>query len=180
VLVGVSGRSRSGKSATAHAVVRALSEEGTASLQVRLDDWITPAAQRDPRASAETRARVDLLPQVVAALRAGASVRAPGYDAATRGSGEAVTYDPAGRSVIVLEGSFATHRSLRTMLDLAVFVAVPQELQRHRFAAFYRWKGLEQMAIDALWQARAEDEWPAVDAQREAADLVLTPAVERP
>ena len=180
VLVGISGRSRSGKSAIAHAVVRALSEDGIASLQVRLDDWITPAAQRDPRATAETRARVDLLPEVVAALRAGTSVRAPGYDAATRGSGAAVTYDPAGRSVIVLEGSFAAHRSLRAMLDLAVFVAVPQELQRHRFAAFYHWKGLDQKAIYALWHARAEDEWPAVDSQREGADLVLAPAAERP
>ena len=53
------------------------------------------------------------------------------------------------------------------MLDFAVFAAVPEELQRARFAAFYRWKGLDENAIDALWQERAADEWPAVDAQRE-------------
>jgi len=37
------------------------------------------------------------------------SVSAPGYDAATRGAGEAVTYDAAGRSVILLDGGFAVN-----------------------------------------------------------------------
>jgi hypothetical protein len=68
------------------------------------------------------------------------------------------------------------HASLRAMLDVAVFVAVPPELQRERFAAFYRWKGLDQPAIDALWRERAADEWPAVDVQRERADMVLASA----
>ncbi len=173
VLVGVSGRSRAGKSAVAHAVVRFLIEEGVASLHVRLDDWILSAAEREPDASAERRNRVDALPGVVAGLRAGASISAPGYDAATRGAGEAVIYDAAGRSVILLDGGFALHASLRAMLDLAVFVAVPPDLQRQRFAAFYRWKGLDQPSIDALWRERAQDEWRAVDVQQESADLVL-------
>jgi mannose-1-phosphate guanylyltransferase/phosphomannomutase len=173
VLVAVSGRSRAGKTAFAHAVIRCLIEDGVTGLHVRLDDWIMSASERAPRASAEARSRVDALPGVVAALRAGASVSAPGYDAATRGTGEAVSYDAAGRSVILLDGSFAAHRSIRAMLDLAVFVAVPPDLQRERFAAFYRWKGLDQQAIDALWSDRAEDEWPAVDAQQDGADLVF-------
>jgi mannose-1-phosphate guanylyltransferase / phosphomannomutase len=175
VLVAVSGRSRAGKSAIAHAVTRSLMEDGVAGLHVRLDDWIVSAPEREPRASAETRIRVDALPSVVSALRAGTGVSAPGYDVATRGAGEGVTDDASGRSVILLDGSFAAHRSIRAMLDLAVFVAVPPDVQRERFAAFYRWKGLDQQAIDALWRERAEDEWPAVDAQQEGADLVLAP-----
>jgi mannose-1-phosphate guanylyltransferase/phosphomannomutase len=174
VLVGVSGRSRAGKSVIAHATVRSLLDEGVACLHVRLDDWIMPASEREPRTSAETRNSVDALAGLVSALRAGAKVRAPGYDAATRGEGEGMTYDPAGRAVIVLEGSFAIHRSVRAMLDLAVFVAVPPDLQRERFAAFYRWKGFDQQAIDTLLRERTEDEWPAVDAQSGSADLVLT------
>jgi mannose-1-phosphate guanylyltransferase/phosphomannomutase len=176
VLVAVSGRSRAGKTAVAHAVIRSLIEDGVAGLHVRLDDWIVPASEREPRASAETRNRVDALPGVVSALRAGTGIRAPGYDAATRATGEAVTYDAGGRSVILLDGSFALHASLRAMLDVAVFVAIPPHLQRERFAAFYRWKGLEQQDIDALWRERAADEWPAVDAQRDGADMVLAPA----
>jgi mannose-1-phosphate guanylyltransferase / phosphomannomutase len=180
VLVGVSGRSRAGKTVVAHAIIRSLVEEGVAGLHVRLDDWIMAAPEREPRASAEARNRVAMLPGVASALRAGGSVSAPGYEAATRGAGEAVSYDAGGRSVILLEGSFAAHASLRSMLDLAVFVAVPADVQRERFAAFHRWKGLEQQAIDALWHDRAEDEWPAVDAQLTGADLVIAAAADLP
>jgi mannose-1-phosphate guanylyltransferase/phosphomannomutase len=180
VLVGVGGRSRAGKTAVAHAVIRSLIEEGVTGLHVRLDDWIMSASERAPRTSAETRNRVDALPGVVAALRAGTTVSAPGYDAATRAAGDAVTYDAGGRSVILLDGSFAVHPGTRAMLDLAVFVALPPELQRERFAAFYRWKGLDQQAIDTLWHERAADEWPAIDVQQDGADLVLAPAAKDP
>jgi hypothetical protein len=61
------------------------------------------------------------------------------------------------------------------MLDFLVFVAVPTDMQRARFAAFYRWKGLEENAIEALWHERAVDEWPAVDSQSAGADFILMP-----
>jgi histidinol-phosphate phosphatase family protein len=178
VLVGLSGRARAGKSVRAHAVARSLTEDGVACLHVRLDDWIVPRSERAPDASAEARNRVDALPGIVAALRAGKSVSAAGYDAATREAGEAVAYDGAGRSVILLDGTFAAHPSVRAVLDLAVFVAVPDELQRARFAAFYHWKRLDPDAIDALWRERTDNEWPAVDVQRDHADLVLAAAAE--
>jgi mannose-1-phosphate guanylyltransferase/phosphomannomutase len=180
VMVGVSGRSRAGKTAVAHAVVRTLIEDGVSGIHVRLDDWIMSAAEREPGASAVTRNRVDELPGVVTALRAGTVVGAPGYNAATRGAGEAVTYDARGRSVILLDGSFAVHPGIRAMLDLAVFVTLPPDVQRERFAAFYRWKGLDPQAIDALWRERAADEWPAVDEQQGGADLVLASAAIDP
>ena len=114
------------------------------------------------------------MPALIRALRAGETVRAPGYDAATRNATRAVTYNPAGRHVIVLEGVFAGHHRVRSMLDFAIFVAAPEGLQRERFANFYRWKGLNQTAVEVLWDERARDEWPAVDAQRASADFVLT------
>lgn len=175
VLIAVCGRSRAGKSVLAHAIVRALTESGIACLHVRLDDWILPAAERGPNCSVETRNQVEAMLGLVQALRNGMSVQAPGYDAATRSAREPVTYDPKGRSVILLEGGFAGHRSIRALLDFAVFVDVPVELQRTRFAAFYRWKGLNEAAIEALWLERAADEWPAVDEQRGSADFVVTP-----
>jgi uridine kinase len=111
------------------------------------------------------------------ALRAGVSVCAPGYDAATRGGGNAVIYDPAGRSVIVVDGSFAGHCSIRPLLDFVVFVAASPELQRMRFAKFYRWKGLDEQSIEALWRERSADEWPVVDSQCSNADFTLIPGV---
>lgn len=174
VLVGVCGRSRAGKTVAAHSIVRALTEDGIGCLHVRLDDWIVPVAERAINLSAEARNRVNAMPGVVEALRAGASVCAPGYDAATRGPGQPVTYDPSGHSVIVFEGIFAGHESIRSMLDLTVFAAVPETLQLTRFSAFYRWKGLDPKTIDVLWRERAVGEWPAIDAQRSSADFVMT------
>ena len=162
LLVGVCGRSRAGKTAAAHALVRSLTEQGVPSLHVRLDDWIVPAADRGSNSPAEARNGVAAIPEVVRALRAGASVRAPGYDAATRGFSEAVTYDPTGRTVIVLDGSFAGHQTIRARLDFVVFVEAPAELQKARFAAFYRWKGVDVSALDELCGAGGADEWPIV------------------
>ncbi len=58
VIVGICGRSRSGKSVIAHALVRSLRETGEDCLHVRLDDWIMPAAERRRDDTAEVRNRV--------------------------------------------------------------------------------------------------------------------------
>jgi uridine kinase len=158
----------------AHALTRVLAEQDVTCLHVNLDHWIVPAGERDPDAGGEARARVAELSTVVADLRAGRIVTAPGYDAASRGRSAPVTYDPNGFAIIVLDGSFSAHRTLRAMVDLAVFVASPEALLRERFTAFYAWKGLSRHDIDGLWERRASDEWPAVDSQRDHADLVLT------
>ena len=163
------------KRRSAHAIVRALTEDETTCLRFGLTIGSCQQLSARQIATAEVRNRVEAMPSVVQALRAGERVRAPGYDAATRGVGPAVTYDPAGQSVIVLEGIFAGHPSLRSMLDFVVFAEVPETLQRARFSAFYRWKGLDQEAIEVLWRERAADEWPAVDAQRGSADYVVIP-----
>jgi mannose-1-phosphate guanylyltransferase / phosphomannomutase len=180
VIVGICGRSRAGKSVVAHGLVRALKEAGTDCLHVRLDDWIMPAAERGPHDTAEIRNRVDRLPAIVTALRQGHSVTAPGYDAARRVQGQPVTYDPAGHTIIVIEGVYAAHASVRPLLDLAAFVEAPEPVQRRRFAALYRWKGLDDAAMDELWRARIADEWASVDAQRESCNLILTMPASEP
>jgi mannose-1-phosphate guanylyltransferase / phosphomannomutase len=174
VFVGICGRSRAGKSIIAHALVRALREAGEDCLHVRLDDWIMPAAERRPGDSAELRNRVAELEPILAALRRGEAVTAPGYDALRRVRGRPMTYDPAGRTIIVIEGVFAAHPSARHLLDVAAFVDAPEPLQRRRFAALYRWKGFDDAAMEDLWRARRADEWAAVDAQREHCNVIIT------
>jgi histidinol-phosphate phosphatase family protein len=174
MLVAICGRSRSGKSVVSHALLRTLRDRETDALLVRLDDWIQPAAERRPKDTAEIRNRVDRLPAIVAALRQGEAITAPGYDSARRVQGQAVTYDPAGRSVIVLDGVFAAHPAIRPQIDLAAFVDTPEPVQRGRFEALYRWKGFDDAAMEELWHARIADEWAAVDAQRETCDVIIT------
>jgi mannose-1-phosphate guanylyltransferase/phosphomannomutase len=173
-IIGICGRSRAGKSAVAHALVRALTEAGEAPLAVHLDDWIQPAAERRPGDSAEIRNRVDRLPAIVAALRRGETITAPGYDAVKRVQGKPVTYEPAGRRIIVIDGVFAAHASVRSLVDLTAFVDTPEPVQRRRFAALYRWKGFDDAAMEELWRGRIADEWAAVDAQREHCNVIVT------
>ena len=161
LVIGVCGRSRAGKTVVAHAIARVLREGGLPCLHVRLDNWIMPAQDRTPDCSAEARNRVDVLRDVVQSLRAGTRVTAPGYDPATRSTAGALTYDPAGQSVIVLDGSFAGNDSFREMIDFLIFTEAPLNLQRRRFEGFYRWKGLDEDAVAVLWKARQADEWAA-------------------
>jgi mannose-1-phosphate guanylyltransferase / phosphomannomutase len=174
--IAIGGRSRAGKSVIAHALVRTLREKGMDCLHVRLDDWIVPVAERGAGCNGEARHRIAVIPEIVRGLRIGQRVTAPGYNAATRGHGTPVTYDPVGKSVIVLEGGFAVHATTRALIDLTVFVESTSAIQQARFSAFYRWKGLDDAAIDVLWRQRGEDEWPAVDAQRHHADLIVNPS----
>jgi mannose-1-phosphate guanylyltransferase / phosphomannomutase len=178
-LVGICGRSRSGKSVIAHALVRALREGGTTALHVRLDDWIMPAAERGSHDTAEIRNRVDRLPAIFASLRNAETLTAPGYDAAKRVAGLPVTYDPSGCAVIVVDGVFAAHPSIRPLVGLTVFVKASDAVERRRFEALYRWKQLAEPDIEALWRARSAEEWAVVDAQRRSCDMVLDPTASK-
>ena len=91
-----------------------------------------------------------------------------------RVAGPPLTYDPSGNNVIVLDGVFAAHASIRAEIDFAAFVEAPEPVQRGRFAALYRWKGLDDAAMEELWCARIAEEWAAVDAQREHCDMIIT------
>ena len=173
-MIAICGRSRSGKSAIAHALTRAFLESGGNCLLVRLDDWIQPAAERRTQDTAEIRNRVDQLPAILAALRQGETITAPGYDSARRVQGSPVTYDSAGRSIIILDGVFAAHATVRSQIDFAAFVDTPETVQRRRFEALYRWKRFDDAAMQELWRARIADEWAAVDAQRETCDVIVS------
>jgi uridine kinase len=169
----LAGRSRSGKSSIAHALLRVMQETGRRVLIVDLDQWIVPASERGFDETAETRNRVACYPDIVARLCRGETVSSPGYDPLFRGAGSLAQYDPAGVFAVILVGIFANHSSIRKMIDFACFVDCPEHVLHSRFIEYYRWKGLDANAIAKLWKKRRQDEWPAIDSQRSDADLIL-------
>jgi histidinol-phosphate phosphatase family protein len=173
IVVAVCGQSRAGKSSFAHALQRVLTHQQVACRLIRLDDWILPAAKRNG-CNAELRNRVDKLPGVLQALRKGELITAPGYDPQSRGESDPIRYDSSGQTVLIVEGCFAGHSSIRAMVDFLIFVTTPEEIRRDRFNDFYRWKGLGETAIDSLWRDRINDEWSLINAQHETADMVIT------
>jgi len=174
LLISICGRSRSGKSTFAHAVQRTLSETGRRVLRLELDRWILPLEHRRPDMNAEERSRVELYPEIVSMLRRSGQVKAPGYDAASRGRLRGTTaYDARDAEVILMDGIFAGHASIREQVDMSVFVEASQQSLLIRFHTFYAWKGLTPVAAEALWQSRIQEEWPRIDLQRKSADIVI-------
>ncbi|MBY5623757.1 HAD-IIIA family hydrolase [Rhizobium leguminosarum] len=174
LLVSICGRSRSGKSTFAHAVERMLSESGRRVLRLELDRWILPLEYRRPDMTAEERNRVELYPEIVSMLRQSGQVEAPGYDTASRSQRkDTTTYDARDAEVILLDGIFAGHRSIREDVDMAVFVEASQQALLSRFHNFYAWKGLTPADAEGLWASRIQEEWPRIDLQRTSADIVI-------
>ncbi|MDC9837222.1 HAD-IIIA family hydrolase [Rhizobium binxianense] len=174
LLVSICGRSRSGKSTLAHAIERLLSESGRRVLRLELDRWILPLEHRRPDMNAEERNRVELYPEIVSVLRRSGRVEAPGYDAASRSQRkDTATYDARDAEVILLDGIFTGHPSIREDVDLAVFVEASQQTLFNRFRNFYAWKGLTPAAAEDLLTSRIQEEWPKIDLQRASADIVI-------
>ncbi|TBZ11406.1 HAD-IIIA family hydrolase [Rhizobium leguminosarum] len=174
LLVSICGRSRSGKSTSAHAVQRILSEAGRRVLRLELDRWILPLEHRRPDMNAEERNRVEFYPEIVRMLRQSGQVEAPCYDAASRGQQKGTTiYDARDAEVILLDGIFAGHASIREDVDMAAFVEASQQTLLNRFHNFYAWKGLTPADAEGLWASRIQEEWPRIDLQRTSADIVI-------
>jgi histidinol-phosphate phosphatase family protein len=172
ILVSISGRSRVGKSALAHALARTFSATGRATLILPLDQWIKPIAQRELSDTPESRHQVHLYRDMLVRLKSRGAVTGPGYDAVTRGAGTSVRLDASDKELIFIDGVFAAHSAIRDLIDGSVYVIAAEQLEHARFVSFYSWKGLSETEIDSLWEAR-QREWPIVDAQEATSDLVI-------
>ena len=173
-VVAVCGQARSGKSTLAHALARALFDDGVRTLHVRLDDWVVPLHERRPEMDAIARNRVDRYRELITCLAGGGAVTAPGYDPVTRGAGAGTDYRGADAELIILDGILAGHASVRSLVDVIVYREIAPPTHLERLTDFYRWKGLTAGETEAIIASRRSDEWPAVHAQRVAADLVLS------
>ncbi|MGO9681706.1 MAG: HAD-IIIA family hydrolase [Steroidobacteraceae bacterium] len=180
LMIAICGKSRSGKSVVAHAVERTLREQGRNCLRVPLDGWIIPSAQRTPISTALERVKIRELHGVLRDLCERKVVKTSGYDPVTRAAAGSIIYDPTKADIIIIDGILAAHATLRPLLDFVVFLEAPPDLLRSRFQAFYRWKGLEPDAIRTLWDSRAAEEWPVVEAQRDHAHLVISSKANSP
>lgn len=173
-VVAVCGQARSGKSVLAHALTRALSDDGVRALHVQLDDWMVPLNERRPDMEAIARNRVDRYRELITCLAGGETVTAPGYDPVTRGAGPRTEYTGADADFIILDGILAGHASVRDLVDVIVYREIARPTHLERLTDFYRWKGLDAGQTEAIIASRRADEWPAVHAQRAVADLVLS------
>ncbi len=173
LMIGICGVARSGKSSLSHRAELMIEERGIPVLRVQLDQWILPESERNFDDPPEVINRVRKYREIFSALRNGESVVAPGYDSKTREKGKPVIFNPAGKKVIIFDGLFACHSSVRDLIDLSVYVDSNYETIRKRFMKFYEWKGLPEEERERLFVKRTQVEWPAIHMQTMKADLVL-------
>lgn len=156
VLIG--GLSRSGKSTLSFRLARRLRRMDLQALRVRLDDWLVPASRRAAGSSVRDRFQLDRLNRDLAALRAGGSVVASGYDERTREQGRPVAYrSPGPGTVLLVEGvpALLLDRDANTV---TVYVDAQDEDQRlHRVRRLYQHRGLDAAAVDELLAGRREE-----------------------
>lgn len=141
-IVGVTGAVASGKSTFARRLVDHVEARGRASVRDRAfgvailsTDHYLPDYDRTPEHLRDLPESSDLarLARDLAELRAGRATRVPqwSFDAHAR-VGER---DVAPAEVVVVEGLHALHESVRTQVDVAVFVEAPRGLRLARAVA---------------------------------------------
>jgi len=171
VLVG--GAARSGKSTFAGTLAIALREIGTPASVLSLDHWIRSESDREPGVlgrydlAAATQAIVDLLQ--------GQTVAIPRYAAQHRRShANARAMQLAPGHALIVEGVPALiSDTLRNIAAFTIHITVDEHTRMARFDATYRQRGLANVEIDALYDARNIDEVAAVVAASTSADRII-------
>lgn len=135
LIVGISGGSCSGKSRIAKELKQLLSERKIEARIVHLDDYyksIGPIPEEKSEYNFDEPAalEMDLLAEHLSELKSGMSIKKPVYDfkSHTRVSYESVV--PT--KIMLLDGLFALHETLKEYLDLKIFVHCPEEIRLER------------------------------------------------
>ena len=181
----IGGRGRSGKSSWASIFREALASRGLGVAVLPLDAWLLPGDARGPGG---VLARFDLpaiesLAAKLASRSEAMEVVLPGYDRLTREvfrSGEVQRIQP--EDVVIVEGVPAlVLESLRATAAACFYVDCPEEIHRRRFWREYRWRGLAEEEVAALYASRETDEHPLISASAAFADYRIepTPVEER-
>jgi len=170
----IGGLGRSGKSCWASIFREALRSRGLGAVVLPLDAWLLPG---DSRGSGGVLGRFDVPAIEALAMQLGRrsevlEVPLPGYDRLTRqvfASGEVQRIEP--EDVVIVEGVPAlTLESLRATAATRFYVDCPEEVHRRRFWREYRWRGLAEEEVAALYAGREGDEHPLILASAAFAD----------
>jgi histidinol-phosphate phosphatase family protein len=170
-VVAVCGRARSGKSLLAHALERSCRARGIRAVRVELDQWIVPLVERNGGSPLEV-ARVACYPAIYRAAREAGEIVAPGYDPQRRSACSGPRYRFEAADVVLFDGLWAAHESVRSACDHVVFVDQGEGELARRHERYYRWKGFGEEEVVAHWDAVRAREWPLVMPQRDNASHV--------
>ncbi|MEM3585181.1 MAG: HAD-IIIA family hydrolase [Candidatus Woesearchaeota archaeon] len=174
-IIGVGGKSRSGKSTFSKYLKKLLEIEGRKVKIIELDDWLIPASERSADQNVYERFQLKRIEEEIQKVLAGDSIRIRPYNALSREKSEGEKeYFLSGEDVIIIEGVVAlSSEFLRSKYDLRVFCKEEKGKFIKRVCNFYRWKGLSEGEIQRILDQRFKDEYPYIENEEVFADLVV-------
>jgi len=175
-LIRIGGNTGSGKSTLARWVCDYLNERGLRTGIVALNDWIVPRESRSLYAGMETVFQIERLAKDLSQYLEGESVVVSGYARHPEHSTVPVEYRYSGESVVLVEGVSAFSDALDLIpWNMSIgFEDAGYDLLEH-VQEMYRWKGLSDKEVEAVYQHKEEVEYRLVSSWLAKATLILTP-----
>lgn len=179
-VIGIDGLGGAGKSTIAEELCRGLSEGGSSTVLLHIDDFINKREVRYDPAYPEWQCYYELQWQygyfrsVIEGLLSGKPVDAELYDK-ENDSYFTQSFSAAGRCVIIVEGVFLQREELRGLFDLTVYIDVPEAVRLERVLRRDTYIGGED-SIRAKYENRyfpAERKYVSEYRPKQSADLVI-------
>lgn len=174
-VITIGGLSRSGKSTIARMMSIVLANLGVRSTTLGLDNWIVDLNNRENWMGVRERYDYHRIEEGIRSFLAGHEIYVQKYDAQTRQKSidaEAIKFD--NYEAVIIDGAVALDLAyLRERSGLKIYVDIDEELRKKRFNEFYRYKGLTENEITALYLKRRTDEYPVIVQSKKYADHII-------
>jgi D,D-heptose 1,7-bisphosphate phosphatase len=172
ILIG--GNARTGKSTLAAFLRVSFEKSGHQVLQVSLDNWIVPEAERSDSMNVYDRFRLMRLEDDIVGLIGGIPLKLTTYANHPERNSLSLEYNPANAQVIIIEGIVAlSSAAIRQLAHLKLFTETDKETFRKRFFEYYDWRGKDMDETALLFEKREQDEFQLIEKESKLADLII-------
>lgn len=176
-IVSVAGNARTGKSTVATYLKKMFAKEQIKTLVIELDNWLLGVSDRAKTANVFDRYQISKLEADLRDVMAGKTIKINEYNPVTRGphTDREVEVSLKNSEFVLLDGVIALALPyFRNIAHTKIFCSIDQKSHFQRVMEFYRWKGLSNGEIEALYKSRKKDEYDLIEKDREFADIVIS------
>lgn len=173
LIIVVGGQSRVGKTTFVKVLKEQLELTHDNVKVIEMDHWIVEHDQRKANSTVFERYDIEKFDHDIDSYLSGGQLVIRPYDPLTRARADSeIVIDPKIPEICIITGTIVLSGPLAKVADHRIFLQIDDELQKERFFAFYRWKGLDDSEIQRLYGERVEER-VAVEETKQNADIVI-------